>query len=123
MAWRNHGTHKAETKAVKTALQAVGINAKVGHGTGTAWAWLEINIGNGQQFGDHNHAMGVSPVHSTCHRCQQLNKIKSLTEEIARKVTGRHGDHGGEILILTQDHWNKSKNCCQPIDHPNWNIN
>jgi len=38
MSWRNHSTHREETKAVKKALEKAGIKfKKVGHGTGTAW--------------------------------------------------------------------------------------
>ena len=32
---------KEETKIVKRELAKYGINARVGHGKGTAWGWLE----------------------------------------------------------------------------------
>lgn len=38
--------YKSETKAVKEALKKAGIEAKVKHGRGTAWGWLEINMGD-----------------------------------------------------------------------------
>ena len=86
--WRNHSTHREETRAVKAALAEAGIDAKVRHGTGTAWAWLEINIG------------------------KDPNINGNLTEEwwdrqlvalwIAQDVTGRHGDNHGEIIVLAQ---------------------
>jgi hypothetical protein len=122
MAWRNHASHKEETKTVKTALKAAGINAKVGHGSGTAWAWLEINIGSGQQFGEHINpdrrgGLSCSP---DCRKCREMKRMRDETQRIVREVTGRHGDHGGEILVLTQDAWNQKKKCSVPITHPDW---
>jgi len=73
MSWRNQKTHREETKAVKEALKKAGISAKVGHGTGTAWSWLEI-------FTD---------------RTGDREKIL----EIAQDVTGRSGDYHGNILV------------------------
>ena len=78
MTWRNHSTHQEETKAVKAALAEAGIKAKVGHGSGTAWAWLEINLGSGN-WGLHDRAV-----------------------QIAQSVTGRHGDYNGQISIMAQ---------------------
>jgi len=81
MSWRKHVTHAEETRAVKQALAEAGIKAKVGHGTGTAWSWLEINLElNGSD-------------------CPQL-KRQALS--IAKRVTGRHGEYDGDILILAQ---------------------
>jgi len=68
-------TRREETKAVKDALKAAGINARVTHGTGTAWGWLEIHIERGM---GHAYA-GI---------------IKT-----AQTVTGRHGEHDGNINI------------------------
>jgi hypothetical protein len=45
-SWRKFPDHKSEIKAVKEALRKAGIEAEVGHGRGTAWGWLEINIGD-----------------------------------------------------------------------------
>ena len=117
MSFRNHSDHKSETKAVKAALRAAGINAKVGHGSGTAWAWLEINIGSGQQFGEHVERWSG---HQPCGHCRDIGAMRTKTQEIALQVTGRAGDRGGEILVLTQDHWNQSKKLSEPITHPNW---
>ena len=91
MSWRAHNTHKEETKAVKDALKEAGINAMVGHGKGTAYGWLEINIGNGN------------------------GHLYKQTLAIAQKVTGRRGEYDGNILILTQNHWDKKKGCSVPI--------
>jgi hypothetical protein len=123
MAWRNHETHKEETKAVKEALAKAGINAKVGHGKGTAWGWLHVNIGAGQQFGEHEHAECSHrrmPMH--CRRCREMERLLETAEKITREVTGRHGEYGGEINYYTQDEWNNKKNCSEPITHPNWKI-
>lgn len=120
MTWRKHETHKEETAAVKVALAAAGISARVGHGTGTAWGWLEINIGAGQQFGEHqkdNHVNGFC--YQDCVRCVNLRAMSKKALEVAREVTGRHGEYDGEINIHAQDHWTDKKGSI-PIEHPNW---
>jgi len=76
MSWRKHKTHREETKAVKEALSKAGFKARVGHGSGTAWGWLEIYpIGK----------WGTST----------RGKVLRLIQQ----VTGRHGDYDGEIII------------------------
>lgn len=80
MTWRNHKTHREESKAVKEALlKAEFSNVKVSHGTGTAWAWLLIHCTAkpGQSFQD--------------------NRVEVI--RIAKAVTGRHGDYHGEINV------------------------
>lgn len=105
MNWRKFENHAEETKAVKTALKAAGINAEVGHGKGTAWAWLEINVGKGP----HDHSDNIGN-HTGCSFCERRHEeIYKKAEHIALEVTGRHGDHGGEILVLTQDGWSKKQ--------------
>jgi hypothetical protein len=64
-----------ETKIVKNALKAAGIDASVKHGTGTAWGWLEIELNSGSYW-RHNEAL-----------------------RIAMRATGRHGDYDGRILV------------------------
>ena len=81
MSWRNHKTHAEETKAVKQALREARIPfRRVGHGTGTAWSWLEIYLRNAENY----------------------NKYHRDALAIAKAVTGRHGEYDGEILILAQ---------------------
>ena len=83
MTWRKHTNHREETAAVKAALQKAGITAKVGHGSGTAWAWLEINIGpryNGSEY----------------------RGMRQRVKHIAQEVTGRSGEYDGDIIILAQ---------------------
>ncbi len=99
---------KQETKAVKAALQAVGINARVGHGKGTAWGWLHVNIGECQQWGEHTHE-GYGIGHDTCPRCKALRALSKEAERITQAVTGRHGEYGGRINIYTQNHWSDKK--------------
>jgi hypothetical protein len=80
MTWRNHKTHREETKAVKDALIQAGFtNVKVGHGTGTAWGWLIIHCDNkpGQSY--------------------EAKRLEVLG--IAKAVTGRHGDYDGDINV------------------------
>jgi len=90
MSWRKHATHAEETKAVKAALKEAGIKATVGHGTGTAWAWLHINIGK-----DPN-------LQENCRNSPEWRQRSNRALMIAVEVTGRIGDSGREILILTQ---------------------
>jgi len=80
MSWRNHKTHLEESKAVKDALVKAGFaNVKVGHGTGTAWPWLEIRCEPrpGQQYGG----------------------MRKQVIGIAQAITGRHGDYNGQINV------------------------
>ena len=80
MSWRNHRTHREETKAVKDALIQAGFtNVRVGHGTGTAWGWLKVHCDPkpGQSFQDK----------------------RGETTQIAKSVTGRRGDYDGEINV------------------------
>jgi len=74
MSWRIHENHKDETRAVKNALKSAGVKASVKHGSGTSWAWLHIKL---------------------------ANRIKTESDvlNLIQKVTGRHGDYEGEILI------------------------
>ncbi len=80
MGWRKHATRAEETQAVKDALRAAGLPfRKVGHGTGTAWSWLEIFMGS-----DSTHE-------------QRRRAI-----DTAMEVTGRRGDYDGRIIALAQ---------------------
>lgn len=98
MNWRNHKTHREETKAVKQALARRGIKAKVGHGKGTGWAWLEINLG------DPKHRNGLIIDQFGLGRYTKKERhFQDKVLLIAQEITGRHGDYSGEILILSQD--------------------
>lgn len=80
MTWRKHRTHREETAAVKAALRAAGIPFRgVSHGRGTAWGWLDIDLGPGTSA-----------------------TVARLALQLAQQTTGRHGDHDGAILVLTQ---------------------
>lgn len=111
-----HETRKEETKAVRKALQAAGINARVGHGRGTAWGWLHLNIGNGQQWGEHvaRKAPLYEPCPPECVRCFNLHEMEAEALKIAQEATGRHGDYDGCINTCSQDEGRK------PIEHPKW---
>lgn len=103
--WRNHKTHREETQAVKKALKEAGIEAKVGHGTGTAWGWLEINLGPNPSGLEHQK-MESTPTpwicSADCPACEYNEELRLHTIQIAKYVTGRHGDYDGEISVLTQ---------------------
>ncbi len=102
MSWRNHETHREETKAVKTALKDAGITAKVGHGTGTAWGWLHLDI-NTDDLGDHHdHREGCYIDWQYCSRCAAIKAREQEALEIALKVTGRTGDYNGDIQIRSK---------------------
>lgn len=78
--WRKQKTHRAETKAVKEALIKAGFrNVRVGHGTGTAWAWLDI--------------------HCDPKPRQSWREKRNEVLRIAKRVTGRHGDYDGDIAV------------------------
>jgi hypothetical protein len=87
---------KEETKIVKEALKKAGIDAKVGHHRGTAWGWLEINIG------DARARNGLKPAPFE----YQYNEVEQALHEkvikIAQEVTGRHGEYDGRICLLAQ---------------------
>jgi len=110
MGWRNHPDHKSETKAVKAALREAGIDARVGHGSGTAWGWLEINVGSGTQFGPCECEQDGP----RCRRCREMRCLRDAALQIAQRVTGRSGEHSGDILVLSQEDGGK------PIVHPRW---
>ena len=91
MSWRKQKTHREEVTAVKRALRKAGIPfVSVKHGTGTAWAWLEINI-------------GPDPNSQNWQYSKEWRKRTDQVLRIAQDVTGRHGDYDGEINILTQE--------------------
>jgi hypothetical protein len=55
LSWRKQESHARETRAVRQALNAEGIKPEsIRHGRGTAWEWLEINLGVGARG---NHAL------------------------------------------------------------------
>lgn len=43
-------SRRAETNEVKKALAAADINAVVSQGKGTAYSWINVNIGSGSQW-------------------------------------------------------------------------
>jgi len=120
MAWRKQKTHREETKDVRAALQRAGINAKVGHGTGTAWGWLYVNIGSGQQWGEHVKGDDGFCLRSGCPRCENLRIMSAQALKIAQEATGRHGEYDGEINIYSQSPWNERKGISETIEHPEW---
>jgi len=116
MSWRKHKSHRAETIAVKKALAEAGIKASVSHGTGTAWAWLEINIGPDKrkhQKVKDGYVLEMTleeaskqpyylPCVAGCKACEEARKLRRKVLDIAMKVTGRHGEYDGKIDIISQ---------------------
>jgi len=90
--------NKQETKFVKKALKTAGMHARVSHGRGTGYGWLEINLGDPEQRNGYEpHPSGVGKRYT-----EAEHVLHTKAAEIARRVTGRHGAYGGEILILAQ---------------------
>lgn len=118
---RTDNTRRDETKLVKEALAEAGINAKVSHNRGTAYGWLDINIGSGQQWGEHKRANPQDRCDPTdCKRCANSKAMQEKAIAVTQRVTGRHGNYDGNISLLTQDHWNDRLNRSEPITHPDW---
>lgn len=78
---------RQETSAVKKALIEAGFDKKVvsvGHGRGTAAAWLHVEVNKiGDGFGGYNAS-------------------QALAIATAQKVTGRHGEYDGRINITVR---------------------
>ena len=99
---------KAETKTVKAALTKAGFAyVRVSHGTGTAWGWLMINLGPGDEYGSHVLRSGGTwldlDCRSDCPRCAGMRDAYARAMLIAMDVTGRHGEYHGEINICQQE--------------------
>ncbi len=90
---------RQETSAVKKALKAAGIKARVTHGKGTAWGWLHVNLGNPEERGGYEpHPLGWG------HRYTEAEvKLHGQALGIVQEVTGRHGEYNGEILLIAQE--------------------
>jgi len=99
-------SRKQETKEVKATLKNLGINARVGHGSGTSYGWLYINIGRGNGFGEHNKdpldAYGRC-LHGECLPCKLNNALAQIIEEIVLVSTGRKGLYHENVAVHTSD--------------------
>jgi hypothetical protein len=98
MSWRKHDSHKEETKAVKKALADAGIKASVTHGTGTAWGWLHINLGDPKK---RNGLIMEGSGHGYIYT-EEEQELHKKALKIVRETTGRHGEYDGEIIINAQ---------------------
>jgi hypothetical protein len=88
---------------VKDGLKKAGIKAEVKHGRGTAWGWLEINIGDpGLRNGLRQGPFGSQ------YTDEEL-ALHDKVLKIAKDITGRRGDYNGETLVLAQGWRTKSK--------------
>lgn len=110
MACTQINDRRAETKAVKGALKLAGITAKVGHGTGTAWGWLEINVGDQREnFGEHDGREGRGDCTANCPACNLYRALRDETIRIAQEATGRGGDYNGDISVSMNDEIDQSE--------------
>lgn len=103
MSWRNHATHREESRAVKDALIKSGYkNCQVGHGRGTAWGWLEIKASTPKPENCYCGSEEYLRIHRVgrCNACQdEWSKHYRAIINIAHSVTGRHGEYDGEISV------------------------
>jgi len=105
MSWRNHNNHREETKAVKDALVEAGIPVlKVGHGTGTAWGWLEIHLPPPDETKHEKMTDTDTPwiCYANCSECQKFQDLRNEAIRVALKVTGRKGEYDGRINVYAQ---------------------
>ena len=109
---------KKETNAVKSALKKAGINARVGHGQGTSYGWLYVNIGKLQQFGGPCKGKCKCIGKCLCPVCIAQGKAEKMAEDIIYAASKRNPTraYGDNVNIYTQDHWT-DKNESQPIIH------
>ena len=103
--WRNQQTHKEETKTVKSALVRAGLPVlKVGHGSGTAWSWLNIRlcgsaVAHQRVNGSDGHGSFFDPCWPDCRACMENRTNREATIRVALQITGRTGDYDGEINV------------------------
>lgn len=95
---QNKMDRREETREVKKALKKEGIKAKVSHARGTAYGWIEIDLGNPKdRNGVEVHPRGWG---------ERFTDIETALHEqvisIVQTVTGRHGKYDGKISIYTQ---------------------
>ena len=105
MNWRNHADHKSETKAVKRALEEAQFSTvRVRHGTGTAWAWLEVTVRIPStphaQYPDQFQRMVCA---GNCEGCEARRQATSRVYAVIREVTGRHGDYNGDTNVSVEE--------------------
>jgi len=103
MSWRKYPTHRTETKAVKVALAEAGyVGSQVGHGNGTAWGWLEVQV---QRTKPSTCACPPTPDeqwgYQKCRACRDTWNIEyGKLVGLLLDVTGRsEGEYGGNITI------------------------
>ncbi len=91
-------TRAEEGKLVKAALATLGISARVTHGRGTGWGWMEIHATDPKPV-VHDRATENDHCSGCCPACEHFRELRLRVEETARSVTGRHGDYGGRINV------------------------
>lgn len=94
---------KEETKIVKKALSDRGIKSRVTHGNGTAWGWLEVYVGPNPYAHLCSHYGPVGGCSGDdCLACKWYESVPLAAKTVAQQVTGRKGEYGGCINVLTQ---------------------
>lgn len=88
---------------MKEAPKKAGIEAEVKHGRGTAWGWLEINIG------DPRLRNGLKQGPFGSQYTDEERVLHDTVLKIAKDITSRRGDYNCEILELLQGWRTKSR--------------
>ena len=89
---------REETKIVKKALKEAGIKAKVSHGKGTGWGWIEVNIGDPiERDGVELYPDGRRSKYTATEL-----ELHDTVITLIQSVTGRHGKYDGKISLLAQ---------------------
>ena len=91
--------HKEETKIVKTALKQAGIDARVKHGRGTGYGWLEVHLDYKPTLEHDRDKYGWDHCAGNCERCRDYRETMSRIISITQSVTGRNGDYSGRINV------------------------
>ena len=95
----NAAAKRAENKIVKAELTAMGFkDIAVGHGTGTARGWLDINVSTDKPT--HCYCAEVDRNTGRCLTCSNFwySEYTAIKAE-AKKVTGRTGEYDGNIQV------------------------
>lgn len=79
-----------ETRRLKAALAVAGLDGvRIRHGRNTAWGWLDLDCGDGAQFGAHvGHEAGCRDA-LACDRCWHEVEMERVALRVALAVTGR----------------------------------
>ena len=91
---------REETKAVKAALKKAGYaDAKVQHGRGTAWGWMDVHftMKHSVDCTCAKHSWGTMEAGDPCRAV--WNSEHDAILRVVQETTGRSGDYHGRINV------------------------